>query len=186
MVLQLGGLDSYDVRILKRDDQVGRYVLFEGYRRGMTFEVTEVVRRHGHYYEPYWEYVQRPPVIEGVDTALVIRLIVNGTVEPDTTQDQIRSELFGSNGDAWNINLFERCSHGSYKIVPFSGTYGGAFDVSEGVIDLEVGDVSGNNIDDLWYVAGGKLPYDGSVDFIMFVAPDGYTGEIWDPAEAMA
>jgi len=153
-------------------NRVGEYVLFEGYRatpRGSSdFFIT-----HLYTEEPFGEIVERPAIIDGTHTALVVRLIVNG-VSPDATRDQIRSEVFGVDGDSWNINLFERCSHGSYKIVPFTGLYGEAFGINDGVMDLELSGTFSDDIHNLKRVAIGKLPYDNSVDFILFVTPDGY------------
>jgi len=161
-------------------DRVGEYVLFEGHRmtiRGSSyFHITRLYTE-----EPSYEKVERPAIIDGTHTALVVRLIVNG-VAPDATQEQIRSEVFGVDGDSWNINLFERCSHGSYRIVPFTGRYGGAFDINYGVIDLELSGTF-SDIHDLERVATGKLPYDNSADFILFVSPDGYD---WGGAAAHA
>lgn len=152
--------------------RVGEYVLFEGHQvtfRGSSyFHITRLYTE-----EPSAETVERPAIIDGTHTALVVRLIVND-VAPDATQDQIRSEVFGVDGDSWNINLFERCSHGSYKIVPFTGRYGGAFDINYGVMDLELSGTFSDDINNLQRVATGKLPYDNSVDFILFVTPDGY------------
>merc|ERR1711953_143997 len=174
-VFTLAGPTRKDLAALMNDGGDLGYVLFEGFRRGTTFEVVswEAFAAPGI---PFTEYVDRPATIEGQHTALVVRLLVNGLV-PRTTQDEIRSELFGSSGgDKWNINLFERCSHGQYKVVPFTGRYAGHLETNGGVMDFDIGksNHASTEINEYWHYATTLLPYDDSVDFIMFVLPTGF------------
>jgi hypothetical protein len=168
------------------------YFLFEGYRRGTAFQVISCEPlRFGN---PLYESVSRPPTLEGEHTALVVRVTVNGLV-PNATQDQIRSELFNADGeDKWNINLFEKCSYGSYKIAPYTGGYAG-LTVYNGVMDFQV-KLSEEDMKNkfkkyewtsyywLGHVISTKFPYDDSVDFILFVVPDGLVD--WGTTAAFA
>lgn len=169
------------------------YFLFEGYRRGNAFQVISCETFSSG--SPLYESVSRPPALKGEHNALVIRVTVNGLV-PSATQDQIRSELFNADGkDKWNINLFEKCSYGSYKIAPYTGGYAG-LTVYNGVMDFQV-KLSEDDMKNkfkyiskweqhhwLGHVISTKFPYDDSVDFILFVLPDGLVD--WGTTAAFA
>jgi len=174
----MGNVNRRELDILKTDSGTKGHVLFEGYRRGTRFEVVDWTAFDEGV--PFTEYVKRTAPVEGQDTALVVRLRVNGRW-PMTTKEEIRSELFNSNGDdRWNINLFERCSYGQYKIVPFTGPYAGLATYG-GVMDFDIDDYTikerdnffGTIYEEYMHIASYLLPYDDSVDFIMFVLPSG-------------
>jgi len=170
-VFTLVGPTRKDLDTLAKDSGSLGHVIFEGYRRGKMFEVVswKAFAKPGH---PFTEYIDRTGPIEGQHTALVVRLRLNGRF-PKTTQDEIRSEVFNSNGgDKWNINLFERCSHGQYKIVPFTGRYAG-IETFGGVMDFDIGNHAETDYDEYLYIASSLFPYDDSVDFILFVLPKG-------------
>jgi len=181
-VFTLVGITRKDLTQLMQDGGSEGNVLFEGFRRGEFFEVVSwEAFRLGI---PFFEQLDRPAIIEGEHTALVVRLLVNG-LAPNSTQDEIRSEVFGSgSADTWNLNLFEKCSHGQYKVVPFTGRYAGQLDTNGGVMDLDLGNHAETDLLHYEKTASALLPYDGSVDFILFVLPSG--GFDWEDKLALA
>lgn len=71
----------------------------------------------------------------GTVTALVVR-VTGGGNQPKRDKMDISNMVFGTLGDRLNLNIFEKCSFGKFKVVAFSDSGKG---ISDGVIDIDIG-----------------------------------------------
>lgn len=73
----------------------------------------------------------------GTATALVVR-VSGGGHSPARSRADVGDKVFGYGGDRLNLNIFEKCSYGKFKVVPFEGTVNGQT-ISKGVVDVDIG-----------------------------------------------
>lgn len=142
-----GKFDEIMITQIEQENLVGMPVIIEGvvHKIEMTeeeyIEVTDIAldedALESDLYGDYEAAVGAGVKTLGQVTAVVVMVTGKGA-KPKRTSRDISDKVFGTHGDRLNLNIFDKCSYGKFKVVAFNGKVNG-HTIRDGVIAIDVG-----------------------------------------------